>query len=242
MREYGHVSLERVLSGPGLETLYLAIASLDQTATLKTNWSAGADNAGGFAGYLNGATTPTLFFCDDLFDYLATQATTATPGVYTVASVSGSSGKLSSNAKAMTATTANALNALLTNGQTAIDAQSTSAAKSVVSAAMQAAVWALAYNGSAIAITTTSNAFYLNSASDSGVITDANAFLTCAFGGAVTGICSGWSASSTQAVANYTLVGTQSVVGLTNAPEPGSMALLGGALAGLVALRRRRRG
>jgi len=29
MREYGHVSVERVLSGPGLETLYLAIAALD---------------------------------------------------------------------------------------------------------------------------------------------------------------------------------------------------------------------
>ena len=29
MREYGHVSLERVLSGPGLEVLYLTIASLD---------------------------------------------------------------------------------------------------------------------------------------------------------------------------------------------------------------------
>ena len=29
MREYGHVSVERVLSGPGLEILYLAIASLD---------------------------------------------------------------------------------------------------------------------------------------------------------------------------------------------------------------------
>ena len=29
MREHGHVSVERVLSGPGLETLYLAIASLD---------------------------------------------------------------------------------------------------------------------------------------------------------------------------------------------------------------------
>lgn len=29
IREYGHVSVERVLSGPGLETLYLAIASLD---------------------------------------------------------------------------------------------------------------------------------------------------------------------------------------------------------------------
>lgn len=29
IREYGHVSVERVLSGPGLETLYLAIAALD---------------------------------------------------------------------------------------------------------------------------------------------------------------------------------------------------------------------
>jgi glucokinase len=29
MREYGHVSVERVLSGPGLETLYLALAALD---------------------------------------------------------------------------------------------------------------------------------------------------------------------------------------------------------------------
>jgi glucokinase len=29
IREFGHVSLERVLSGPGLETLYLALASLD---------------------------------------------------------------------------------------------------------------------------------------------------------------------------------------------------------------------
>ncbi len=29
MREYGHVSVERVLSGPGLESLYLAIAALD---------------------------------------------------------------------------------------------------------------------------------------------------------------------------------------------------------------------
>jgi glucokinase len=29
MREYGHVSVERVLSGPGLEVLYLAIAALD---------------------------------------------------------------------------------------------------------------------------------------------------------------------------------------------------------------------
>lgn len=29
MREFGHVSVERVLSGPGLETLYLAIAALD---------------------------------------------------------------------------------------------------------------------------------------------------------------------------------------------------------------------
>jgi glucokinase len=29
IREHGHVSVERVLSGPGLETLYLAIASLD---------------------------------------------------------------------------------------------------------------------------------------------------------------------------------------------------------------------
>ena len=29
MREYGRVSVERVLSGPGLETLYLAIAALD---------------------------------------------------------------------------------------------------------------------------------------------------------------------------------------------------------------------
>jgi glucokinase len=29
LREYGHVSVERVLSGPGLETLYLALAALD---------------------------------------------------------------------------------------------------------------------------------------------------------------------------------------------------------------------
>jgi glucokinase len=29
IREYGHVSVERVLSGPGLETLYLALAALD---------------------------------------------------------------------------------------------------------------------------------------------------------------------------------------------------------------------
>ena len=29
MRQYGHVSVERVLSGPGLESLYLAIAALD---------------------------------------------------------------------------------------------------------------------------------------------------------------------------------------------------------------------
>lgn len=29
MRQYGHVSVERVLSGPGLEALYLAIAALD---------------------------------------------------------------------------------------------------------------------------------------------------------------------------------------------------------------------
>lgn len=29
MREFGHVSVERILSGPGLEVLYLAIASLD---------------------------------------------------------------------------------------------------------------------------------------------------------------------------------------------------------------------
>ena len=29
MREYGHVSVERALSGPGLETLYLALAALD---------------------------------------------------------------------------------------------------------------------------------------------------------------------------------------------------------------------
>ena len=29
MREFGHVSVERVLSGPGIETLYLALASLD---------------------------------------------------------------------------------------------------------------------------------------------------------------------------------------------------------------------
>jgi len=32
LREHGHVSVERVLSGPGLETLYLAIASLDGIA------------------------------------------------------------------------------------------------------------------------------------------------------------------------------------------------------------------
>lgn len=32
IREYGHVSVERVLSGPGLETLYLAIAALDGKA------------------------------------------------------------------------------------------------------------------------------------------------------------------------------------------------------------------
>jgi glucokinase len=32
IREHGHVSVERVLSGPGLETLYLAIAALDGVA------------------------------------------------------------------------------------------------------------------------------------------------------------------------------------------------------------------
>ena len=32
LREHGHVSVERVLSGPGLETLYLAIAALDGVA------------------------------------------------------------------------------------------------------------------------------------------------------------------------------------------------------------------
>ncbi len=237
--QYGSVGL----------TFTTTIASLDQTAAIKTNWSAGADNAGGFAGYLNGATTPTLFFCDDLFDYLSTQATTSTPGVYTVSMVSGS-GKLSSNAKTMTSTTSNALNALLSNGETFITAQSTTATKAAASAAVQVAVWALAYNGSSAAVTTTTNAFYLNSASDGTVITNANAFLTCAFGGTVSGICSGWSISSTQSVANYTLSGNQSVVGLaantttttgsTGVPEPGSMLLLGGALFGLAGLRRRR--
>lgn len=217
------------------------IAGLDQTATIKTNWAAGSDNAGGFAGYLNGATTPTLFFCDDLFDYLATQATTATPGVYTVSLVSGT-GRLSSNAKAMTTTTSNALNALMTNGQTFIAAQSTTTAQAAASAALQVAIWALAYNGAATAVTTTTNAFYVNTATDNAVITDANAFLSCAFGTAVTGVCPVWSTSTTKVVSNYTLAGSQSEVGLTNVPEPASMVLLGGALAGLAALRRSRRG
>ncbi|MCX7381682.1 MAG: hypothetical protein NT133_09775, partial [Alphaproteobacteria bacterium] len=196
-----------------------------------SNMSSQSVNAGGFAGYLNGSATPTYFFCDELFQNLATGTNT-----YSVA-VAGSGTTVSSYATPLTTTSATALETLLVNGQPKIANHSTGAitgSNGQVSAALQVAVWAIVYNGSGLAVNNTVGGAQKFSiyGSDSTIINDSNYMLSCVFGGTVGGqTCSlGWTTSSTQDVSNYTLSGKQNMLGLTTTagggggavPEPAS--------------------
>ena len=211
------------------------------------NTTSGTTGAGGFAGYLNGSPTPTYFWCSDLYDGL-----TYGPATYNVSILAnGSTPSQWTQTLASPTPSVDQLNALLYNGQNYIASQGTSGAKTTASAALQVAVWAFLYNGTSASVSSTSNIFYLTSYSTA-VRDTANNFLSCVFSGTVTGVCNtGWTANSSYQVASYTRSGNQSFVSLVgttggggdvvSTPEPATSALMLAGIAGLGALRRRRR-